>query len=229
MKNFFLNSLVLVCLFSFANSSFAQEKTVTGTVTTLENIVVVNAEVKALSAKVTVLTDSMGNFSISCLPNDKLKISARGFYSKKVKLDETTKEVAVDLKFKSGEKNIDVAEGYGHINEKDKTFAISSIRSKDEFEFAKYSNMYELIDNSSPSVMVRNGVILIRGSNSLKGSSAALIIVDGNEISSAQLATISPLDVKSVDILKDGSSAIYGSRGGNGVVLVTTKKGKNKK
>ena len=225
MKNFFFNPFLLIFLFSFTSISYSQERTVTGFVTTLENIVVVNAEVKVLSSKVTVLTDTVGSFKVSCLLKDKIKISAKGFYSQKFKIDEKTKEVIINLLFKSGEKNLDLAVGYGHIKEKDKSYSISNIRNDDEFEFSKYTNMFQHIVNSSPSIVIGGGGIIIRGSNSLLGSSTALIIIDGIAVNSSELYMLSPSDVKSVNILKGGAAAIYGSRGANGVVLITTKRG----
>ena len=225
MKYFFFNPSVLIFLFSFTLFSYSQERTVTGTVTTLENIAVVNAEVKVLSSKVTVLADTVGNFKVSCLLNDKIKISAKGFNSQKVKIDEKTKEAFVNLMFKPGEKNLDVAVGFGHIKEKDKSYAISNISNDDEFEFSKYSNMLQYVVNSSPSIVIGDGGLIIRGSNSLLGSSAALILLDGIDVNSSELYMLPPSDVKSVDILKGGSAAIYGLRGANGVVLITTKRG----
>ncbi|MDX5586031.1 MAG: TonB-dependent receptor plug domain-containing protein [Aureibaculum sp.] len=225
MKSFFFNPFLLIFLFSFTSISYSQERTVTGFVTTLENIVVVNAEVKVLSSKVTVLTDTVGSFKVSCLLKDKIKISAKGFYSQKVKTDEKTKEVIINLLFKPGEKNLDLAVGYGHIKEKDKSYSISNIRNDDEFEFSKYSNMLQHIVNSSPSIVIGGGGIIIRGSNSLLGSSTALILIDGIAVNSSELYMLPPPDVKSVNILKGGAAAIYGSRGANGVVLITTKRG----
>lgn len=225
MNSLFFNSFLLVYLFSFTGNSYSQERIVTGSVTTLENIVVVNAEVKVLSSKVTVLTDSVGNFKITCLLSDKLKIGAKGFYSQKIKINDKTKELFINLKFKPGEKNLDVAMGYGHINEKDKSYAITNIRNNDKNEFSKYTNMIDLIVNSSPSIIISSGAILIRGASSLNGSSAALIVIDGVDASMSQLSNLSPLNVKSVDILKGGSAAIYGTRGANGVVIITTKRG----
>jgi len=225
MKNLFFNLFLPICLFSFASISYSQERTVTGFVTTLENINVVNAEVKVLSSKVTVLTDTVGNFKVSCLLNDKIKISAKGFYSQKVKIDKRTKETFINLMLKSGEKNVDVAVEFGHIKEKDKSYAIKNIRNDDKFKFSKYSNMLEYIANSSPSIAVSGGAIIIRGENSLNSSNAALIVIDGIESSMSQLSQLPPLIVKSVDILKGSSASIYGVRGANGVVIITTKRG----
>lgn len=225
MKNFFFKPFLLIFLFSFTSILYSQERTVSGFVTTLDNIAVVNAEVKVLSSKVTVLTDSVGNFKVSCLLKDKIKISAKGFYSQKIKIDKETKETFINLKFKPGGRNLDVAVGYGHIKEKDKSYAISIIRDDDEFEFSKYSDMLQHIVNSSPSIIFQGGEIIIRGSSSLLGSNAALILIDGMEQNASQLSMLSPFDVKSVNILKDGSASIYGTRGANGVIIITTKRG----
>jgi TonB-dependent SusC/RagA subfamily outer membrane receptor len=74
-------------------------------------------------------------------------------------------------------------------------------------------------------VQIVNGEIIIRGKNSLNSSSAALIVVDGVPSDYNVLNSIPPVQVKSINVIKDGSSAIYGSRGANGVVLIETKKG----
>ena len=85
--------------------------------------------------------------------------------------------------------------------------------------------MYDLILNSSSSITLINGDFIIRGPGSLQGSSAALIVIDGIDVNKSQLSSLSPYDVKSIDILKGSSASIYGSRGANGVVLITTKRG----
>jgi len=199
---------------------------VSGQVTTLKKIVLTNAEVKVLSSKKTVLTDSVGYFKVSCLPKDKIKISANGFISQKIKLDKKTNKVSINLKFKPSKKNLDVALGYGHIKEKDRSYAITSIRN-DNNKFSKYSNMIDLIINSSPSITIKNGGIIIRGEGSLNGSNSALILVNGNQINMSQLSAFQPLDVESVDVLKGAGAAIYGTRGANGVILIKTKKVSN--
>lgn len=224
MKNFFYNQYLLIFLCSFTTISYSQEKKLTGRVTTLENIVVVNAEVKVLSSKEVVLTDTLGNFTVSCLLKDKINISAKGFDSQKIKIDDKTKELSVNLIFKPSEKNIDIAVGYGHIKENEKSYAITSIRNNDKYNFSMYSNMIDAVVNSSPSISLMGGGIVIRGESSLLGSSAALIILDGKEIQMSELSALSPMDVKSVDVLKGGAAAIYGSRAGGGAVIIRTKR-----
>jgi TonB-dependent SusC/RagA subfamily outer membrane receptor len=141
-----------------------------------------------------------------------------------MKLDEKIKDLSINLKFKPSEKNVDIAIGYGHIKEKDRSLSITSIENDGGSKFAQYTNIINLIIDSSPSITVKNGEIIIRGEGSFIGSNAAIIIVNGSEINMSQLSAIQPLDVKSIDILKGAGAAIYGTRGANGVVLITTKK-----
>ena len=222
MKYSFFNPFLIVCFFAFSSISYSQERTVTGFVTTLEKIAVVNAEVEVLSSRATVLTDTIGKFEVSCLRNDKIKIRAKGFKTQKFKIDEKTKEADINLTFKPTEKNVELAVGYGYIKEEDKSYAISSIRNNDKNKFYMYSNMIDVIVNSSTSVEYRDGGFKIRGETSLLGSNNALIIIDGREAGISQLNALPPIEVKSVNILKGGASAIYGSRGANGVVIITT-------
>jgi len=85
----------------------------------------------------------------------------------------------------------------------------------------------ELIINSSPSITMSGGGFVIRGESSILGSSAALIVIDNMASTMSQLTSLSPHSVKSVSVLKGGAAAIYGSRGANGVVIITTKRGKD--
>jgi len=222
--DFIKKTFLLLFLFAFINISNSQERIVTGYVTTLKKIALDKAEVKVLSSKVVVLTDTTGYFEVSCSPKDKIKISANGFVSENIRLDENTKELSINLKFKSSEKNVDLAIGYGHIKESDKTLSVTSIKNEDGSKFRSYTNMLDVIIDSSPSINIKNGEIIIRGEGSLLGSNAALILLDGSQITMTQLSAIEPTVVQSVDILKGGSAAIYGTRGANGVVLITTKR-----
>lgn len=225
MKNLMFTSFILVFfLLCFANVAHAQERTVKGIVTTFDSIKVVGVEVKELSTKKIVLTDSTGSFSINCLPGDKIRFSAKGFYSQKVKITENIKLLLVNLTLKPGEKSKEIAVGYGYVKDVNRLNSILSANS-DNSRFSNYANMYDLIRAQFPSVQVVNKEIIIRGKSSIHGSDAALIVVDGLVVDSGILSTLSPVNVKSVDILQDSGAAIYGSRGTNGVVLITTKKG----
>jgi len=99
----------------------------------------------------------------------------------------------------------------------------SSHLQQENNEFCSYTNIYDLLSQVS-GVSVSNNAVYIRGgANSLNLSSEVLYVVDGNINST--ISWLDPCDVVSVDVLKDGSSAIYGSRGANGVVVIKTKSG----
>ncbi len=111
--------------------------------------------------------------------------------------------------------------GYGTVKKRDLSHPVSSLQVKGD-EVRTYRDMYEYLEGRVAGVMVTTGKrIIIRGVNTVNGSSDPLIIVDGAECQ--DLSTINPNDVKSVDILKDSAAAIYGVRGANGVIVITTK------
>ena len=193
-------------------------------VTTFDSIPLIGAKIRVKSTKQIVLTDTMGNFSVACNSEDKLKITANGFYNQNVKLTENTKLVAVNLRLKPSEKNREYAIGYGHVTDRDKLNAVASLNN-DDIDFSHYSDIYELIRGRFGGVQIIGNEIIIRGVNSLNLSSAALIVVDGVATNSDVLSTIPPVQVKSINIIKDGSAAIYGARGANGVVIIETKRG----
>ncbi len=202
----------------------AQERIMSGRVFTFDSIPLIGAQVEVKSTKQVVFTDTLGNFYVSCLPDDVLKVSARGFVKEKVKLKPSIRLALINLKLKPGERNREIAIGYGYVNDAEKLNAVANLNSSD-MDFSQYSNMYELIRGRFAGVQVVNGEIIIRGVNSINSSSAALIVVDGIPSSNSVLSSIPPIQVKSINVIKDGSSAIYGSRGANGVVLIETKKG----
>jgi len=201
-----------------------QDRVFSGRVFTFDSIPLIGANVMAKSSKQVVKTDIQGNFYISCNADDVLKVTANGFTTEKVKLEPKIKLVIVNLKLKPGEKNREIAIGYGYVKDVDKLNAVSNLNSRD-MDFSQYSNMYELIRGRFAGVQIINGEIIIRGANSINSSSAALIVVDGVPSNGSVLNSIPPVQVKSINIIKDGSSAIYGSRGANGVVLIETKRG----
>lgn len=207
-----------------ATGIYAQERVVHGQVFTFDSIPLVNANVKVKSTKQEVRTDSIGRFSVACELKDEFKVSANGFYNQNVKVAENIKLVVVNLKLKPGEKSREIAIGYGHVTDRNKLNSVANLNSKD-MDFSQYSNLYEVIRGRFAGVQIMNGEIIIRGINSINSGSAALIVVDGVPSNESVLNTIPPVQVKSINVIKDGSSAIYGSRGANGVVLIETKKG----
>lgn len=205
--------------------SYAQSRVVKGLVTTFDSIVVVGADVAVKSTKLVYKTDTLGHFTAEVGEEDKIKISAKGFATRNIKLSENTKFVAVNIKLKPGTKSREYAIGYGYVKDAEKLNSVAQMTDKD-LDFSQYTNMYQLIRGRFAGVNVQsNGDIIIRGVNSLNLSSAALIVVDGVPADKSILDNLAPVNVSSINIIKDGSSAIYGSRGANGVVIIETKKG----
>lgn len=223
IKIFISKTLLLLFLFTAINGQ-TQDKTIRGIVTTFDNIPLYDVEVLVKSSMQIVKTDSLGRFVVRCSFKDKLSFFAHGFYKQKVKLKKNTKFVAVNLNLKPGDKGKAYAIGYGHVLEEDRLSAITSLND-DRDDFSKYLDMYDLIKGRFSGVQVVGTEIRIRGKNTMGSSNAALIVVDGVVRDESMLSIIPPITVKSIDIIKDGGSAIYGSRGANGVVLIETKKG----
>lgn len=216
--------LVFTVIVFFSGQLFSQPRTVKGVVTTLESVAVVGAEVKVKSSKEVVYTDESGIFEVVLTGKDKLKISAHGFLNRNVKVEEEIRAVMVNLPFKSDPESLLLAVGYGHINDEDKPFAMSTLQDE-EVDFSMYADIYELISGKFAGVEVSNGQIFIRGQRSINYSNAALIVIDGTIADSGMLATLNTKDILSIDIIKDGSSSVYGSRGANGVVMIQRKTG----
>ncbi len=228
-KKRFLFQIISFTLFVFISSCLVsgQEKVVEGRVTAFESIPIINANIEAKSNNEVVLTDTLGMFTISCAPADKLSIKANGFARKKVKIKKTTKYVLVDLKLLPGPENRELAVGYGHVKDAEKLYAISNVNESD-LNFSRYSSIYDIMADmfSSSAQVTGSGEIIIRGTISSTGSDAALLIVDGREVDVFAFGNILTQDIASINVLKDASASVYGSRGANGVVIVETKRGR---
>ena len=231
-KSFSYSLLTAFFCFAITVSVYGQDKTLVGRVTTFDSIPLTGVEVQVKSTGLVVLTDSLGRFQAFCNDEDKLMVRANGFFDQKVKVEKEIRMIFVNLKLKKGDKNLDLAGnyvniGYGTVEAKNLLSSVASVKAN-EIDFTVYINMYDLIQGQFAGVTVEGNKIVVRGSKTIYGSEsdAALLVVDGMIVSESDFASVSPNDVQSVDVLKDGSSSVYGSRGANGVVIVETKKGK---
>lgn len=121
-----------------------------------------------------------------------------------------------------GEEMVNI--GYGEVKRKNITSSVSKV-TIDENVIGTYNNIFEYLEGRVPGVYIDNKSnpprVLIRGISSIYGSTDPLYVVDG--MVTSDISMINPNDIKSVEILKDSAAAIYGSRGANGVILITTR------
>lgn len=218
--SFFFLSLI------FSLSISAQERSIQGIVTTFDSIPIHGASIKVQSTKQEILTDSVGEYTAACNYKDKIKVSAEGFYNQNVKIEKENSYVAVNLKLKAGNKNKEIALGYVSVSDRDKLNALAVLNSND-VDFSQYRDMRDAIAGKIPGVRITSGGVIIRGNGSINGTTYALIIVDGVSADVNALDRINPADVKSINVIKDGSSAIYGSKGAFGVLIIETKTGRD--
>ncbi|MGN6297722.1 MAG: SusC/RagA family TonB-linked outer membrane protein [Ginsengibacter sp.] len=218
--------------------SFAQQKTITGNVTNLTtDEPVVGVTVSVNGSDEATQTNSKGDFSIAVSSSARtLVFSSVGYETKEVDLNGRT-SVNVQLQITNSKLNEVVVIGYGSQKRKDLTGAVSSVGAE-TIEKVPVTTIDQALQGRAAGVQVTNNdgapggnmTVLIRGVGSLASyGNGPLYVVDGYPVSSG-INNINPDDIESIQVLKDASAtAIYGIRAANGVVLVTTKKGKKGK
>ena len=214
---------VITVLTGIFLSSFvlAQNKVVYGKLTAFNAYPVQNIEVTAKKAKTTVTSDSLGQFSIVCFENDVIRIRPKTFKPVNKKIKPDIDSLFINLLFIDSKANRELAVGYGYINKEDLIYAANHLEQENS-DFCNYANIFDLIKGRFSGVTVSGNNVYIRGSGSFSGQTQALYIVNGQETGS--INWIAPCQIKSIDILKDSNAAIYGARGGNGVVIINTNK-----
>ncbi|CDF79775.1 TonB-dependent receptor [Formosa agariphila KMM 3901] len=178
-------------------------------------------------------TDFDGNYSIEASPEDVLIFSFIGFKTQEIQVgNQTTIDIRMAVDAESLNEVIVV--GYGTVKKSDVVGSVSQVTAK-SFEDQPVTRTEDALQGRASGVKVtRNSgqpggeiKVRIRGVNSITGNNSPLVVVDG--VIGGDLSSINPNDIASMDVLKDASAtAIYGSRGSNGVILVTTKKGHGK-
>lgn len=227
--------LKILYLFLFITSmSFAQQN-VTGVVTSAnDNQPLPGVTLLLKGTNTGASTDFDGKFSIDVPTNGTLVFSYVGYITQEIAINNQT-TLNVSLQEDISQLDEVVVVGYGTQKVSDITGAVTSVKV-DELTNIPLARADEVLQGQVAGVQVTNndaspssGVsIRIRGVSSINGGSNPLIIVDGTQ--GASLSDIHPNDIKSMEVLKDASAtAIYGSRGASGVILVTTKKGRSQK
>lgn len=235
----FIIVLIIVSNFSFALpiSDFQVE----GKVIQSDKVPLSGATVAVKGTKIQTSTDENGNFSLS-VPgsNAVLVVSYIGFTTQEIRIDNRT-SITVVLQPVSSELTNIVVMGYGTQRKKDVTGAVKSVKSE-AFNKGIINSPEQLIQGKAAGVNVTSSTgepgatigITIRGPGGVRTGSTPLFVIDGLPLDNSgtggagnPLSFLNPQDIESMDILKDASAtAIYGARGANGVVIITTKKGR---
>ena len=224
-----LMALTAVVALLFAGPAAFAQGTSKGKVLDSKGEPIIGASVYVPGTTNGVITDIDGNFELRVAPGTTLEVSGIGYVTKQV-------SAAANMTVTLDDDNLlleeAVAIGYGTMKKSDVTGAMVSVGSE-ELTQRPTNNVFEALQGHAAGVDIRSnerpgevGSVYIRGQRSLTATSTPLYVVDGIPMMSGSIDNLNPQDIESIEILKDASAtAIYGSRGANGVILVTTKKG----
>lgn len=230
-KHAFIMLLACTLTFTFTTEVYAQNSSVTGKITDEKGEAIIGASVKVKGTGDGTITDLDGKFSIKTGLNSTLTISYVGYVTQDVALNGRN---SISIQLKEDSKDLDelVVVGYGTVKKRDLTGSVSSIKA-DDIAKSTSSNAMQAMQAKVPGLDIQQSSgqagaglnITLRGNRSILANNSPLILVDGIDYGST--IDINPSDIESMEVLKDASStAIYGSRGANGVIIITTKKGK---
>ena len=216
-----------------ANGISQQSQKVTGVVVDSKGEPVIGATVKQLGASTGAITDLDGKFSLNLSAKSSLEISYVGYVTQKV---EVIPGQSITITLQEDNNLVDevVVVGYGSVKRSDLTGSVSSLDAA-SLTSASQTNAIDAMQGRISGVNItRNAArpggsynIVIRGKSSINNSNEPLWVIDGIPTSS-NANDLNPDDIEKIDVLKDASAtAIYGSRGANGVIIVTTKHGKD--
>ena len=227
-----LVTLFLLCLFPMG--ALAQN-VVKGTVNDEAGEPIIGATVKVSGSNAGSITDFDGKFSVQAASNATLEISYVGYVSQKVKVAGKT-DITVVLKEDAQMLNDVVVIGYGTMKKSDISGSVATI-NKEQMERKVPVNIAQALQGAAAGVMVTNqdgapgtkSAIRIRGIGTINGDANPLYVVDGVQVGT-NADFVNPADIESIEVLKDASAtAIYGSAGANGVIMITTKHGQKGK
>lgn len=208
-----------------------QQKAISGKVVDSKGESIIGANIMEKGTTNGTITDFDGNFNLNVAANAVLQISYIGYKTQEIPVSQLKAGAVITLKEDTEVMDEVVVIGYGTQRKGDVTSAISSVKAED-FTVGKVGDAADLIKGKVAGLSIAKGsgdpnatsTIRLRGVISVNGSTTPLVLVDGVE---GDLSTVAPENIESIDVLKDASAAaIYGTRGANGVILITTKTGR---
>ena len=233
-----LRMLVLLLGLFLSVGAFAQQITVKGYVQDAENEPIIGATVRVVGTQTAVITDIDGNFTLKANQGASIQVSYIGYETATVA---AAPELIITLQDEANTLNEVVVIGYGAVKKSDLTGSVTALKP-DSKNKGLVVSAQDMMQGKIAGVNVTSGggtpgggaTIRIRGGSSLNASNDPLIVIDGVAMDNNgvkglanPLSLVNPQDIESFNVLKDASAtAIYGSRGSNGVIIITTKKGR---
>jgi TonB-linked SusC/RagA family outer membrane protein len=229
-RSVYIVSFLLMSIFTIAQNN---SQIIKGKVTDESSKPLEGATIEVIGTTNRTITKADGTFTITVALNSKLSVSSVGFYSQELTINNSAALNIVLKVFVNSMEDV-VVVGYGTKKRSTLTSSVVSVNAE-QIRSRPVANALEAIQGKAAGVDVTSserpgttGSIIIRGVRSITASNSPLYVVDGIPLNFGGVDAINPNDIESIDILKDASAtAVYGSRGANGVVLVTTKKGKS--
>jgi hypothetical protein len=205
---------------------FSQTRVVKGKITAFNQYPVQNVEVASKKNKSAVMTDSLGQFELVCSEKDVILIKTKVFDPLNKRVSPEDDSINANLIFKDSKKNRESAIGLGYLKPDQLSYALAHLANENN-DFCNYSDIFTLISVKFPEVRVKIGAggrargVYVRGQKSINLETEAVYEVDGMKV--ADISFVNPCEIASIDILKSGGTAVYGTQAVNGVVVIKTR------
>jgi len=212
-------ALITIVLISF--QVIAQDRTITGKVTAFQSIALSNIKILAKNAKTETLTDKYGNYEIKCSNDDVLSYKSESFENVKKKIKGEPDIININLYFANTTKNKETAIEFGYLSKDTLEFALIHLPNQKK-DFSMYTDIYAILKSQYPYLQISAdkkiaGLVFNTGT--------VMLMVDGATVN--DISYIQPSEVTSVEVLKrPEDTTIYGINGGNGVVIINTRRNK---
>jgi len=227
---------ILFCILVITSITAYSQNTIRGTVADESGLTIPGVNITVVGSAKSASTDFDGKYEITAPANAVLSFSFIGFDTQKINVNGSS---TINVVMKSAAENLKeiVVVGYGSVSKANLTGSITTVKTK-ALEDIPANSVEQVLQGRVAGLQITtsqepgsSSTVRIRGGSSLRGSNSPLVVVDGFPLGDAgDLKQINVADIEKVDVLKDGSaSAIYGSRGANGVIIVTTKMAKKGK
>ena len=218
-------TIACILLSSIFSNAYAQlNAEACGKISAFNKYPLKGVEVEAKKSQSSTTTDAEGKYCLPVKKNDKITVKADGFETGYKKVS-STDEANINLIYKPNDQSYATVVSKGYMAEDDLKYAVNHLSSENN-NFSEYTNIFTLITSRFPGVTVGtdnngNGTVIVRNARSMMNDPGALYVVNGVVVPS--IAQINPADVATIDIVKDSGASVYGIRGANGAVVITTK------